>query len=108
MIEYTERFLDAGLEPSVGSVVDRRDDALAETFIGLFNAHVITRHWPGKSKYQVELGTLQWVDGFNKEHLPEPLDFITPIGAEEQYELKVSGKAGAVQGSGNPLQTFSA
>jgi putative transposase len=37
-IRYTERLLDAGIEPSVGSVGDSYDNALAETINGLFKA----------------------------------------------------------------------
>ena len=39
-IKYTERLADAGIEPSVGSVGDRYDNALAETINGLFKAEV--------------------------------------------------------------------
>ena len=85
-IKYTERLADAGLEPSVGSVGDSYDNALAETIIGLFKTEVINRLGPWKSKDQVEWETLQWVDWFNKERLLEPLGYITPIEAEERYE----------------------
>ncbi|SFU67604.1 Integrase core domain-containing protein [Aliiroseovarius crassostreae] len=85
-IKYTERLADAGLEPSVGSVGDSYDNALAETIIGLFKTEVINRLGPWKSKDQVEWETLQWVDWFNKERLLEPLGYITPIEAEEKYE----------------------
>ena len=35
-IRYTERLAEAGIEPSVGSVGDSYDNALAESIIGLF------------------------------------------------------------------------
>jgi transposase InsO family protein len=35
-IRYTERLKEAGLEPSVGSVGDSYDNALAESIIGLY------------------------------------------------------------------------
>ena len=85
-IKYTERLADAGLEPSVGSVGDSYDNALAETIIGLFKTEVTNRLGPWKSKDQVEWETLQWVNWFNKERLLEPLGYITPIEAEERYE----------------------
>ncbi|MFL4468991.1 IS3 family transposase [Tateyamaria armeniaca] len=85
-IKYTERLADAGLEPSVGSVGDSYDNALAETIIGLFKTEVINRLGPWKSKDQVEWETLQWVDWFNYERLLEPLGYITPVEAEEKYE----------------------
>ena len=39
-IKYTERLAEAGIEPSVGSVGDSYDNALAETINGLYKAHV--------------------------------------------------------------------
>ncbi len=62
-IKYTERLADAGLEPSVGSVGDSYDNALAETIISLFKTEVINRLGPWKSKDQVEWETLQWPYG---------------------------------------------
>ena len=53
-IKYTERLADAGLEPSVGTVGDSYDNALAETMIGLFKAEVIHRLGPWKSADAVE------------------------------------------------------
>ena len=46
-IRYTERLAEAGIEPSVGSVGDSYDNALAETIIGLFKAEVIHRAGAG-------------------------------------------------------------
>ena len=84
-IKYTERLVDAGLEPSVGSVGDSYDNALAETMIGLFKTEVINRLGPWKSKDQVEWETLKWVDWFNTKRLLEPLGYITPQEAEDAY-----------------------
>jgi transposase InsO family protein len=39
-IRYTERLAEAGIEPSVGSVGDSYDNALAESVIGLFKTEV--------------------------------------------------------------------
>ncbi len=64
-IRYTERLAEAGVEPSVGSVGDSYDNALAETVIGLFKAEVIHRRGPWRSFEAVEFATLEWVDWFN-------------------------------------------
>jgi putative transposase len=57
-IRYTERLADAGIEPSVGSVGDSYDNALAETVIGLFKTKVIRHLGPWRSLETVELATL--------------------------------------------------
>jgi putative transposase len=57
-IRYTERLVEAGIEPSVGSVGDSYDNALAETVIGLFKTKVIHRRGPWRSLEAVEFATL--------------------------------------------------
>ena len=84
-IKYTERLADAGLEPSVGTVGDSYDNALAETMIGLFKAEVIHKLGPWKSADAVEWETLKWVDWFNNRRLLEPIGYITPAEAEEAF-----------------------
>jgi len=61
-IKYTERLAEAGIEPSVGSVGDSYDYALAETINGLYKAEVIYRRGPWRSFEPVEYATLEWVD----------------------------------------------
>ena len=48
-IRYSERLSEAGIEPSVGSVGDSFDNALAETINGLYKAEVIHRRGPWRS-----------------------------------------------------------
>ena len=71
-IKYTERLAQAGVEPSVGSVGDSYDNALAETINGLYKAEVIHRRGPWRSFEAVEFATLEWVDWFNNRRLLSP------------------------------------
>ena len=84
-IKYTERLAEAGVEPSVGSVGDSYDNALAETINGLYKAEVIHRRGPWRSSEAVEFATLEWVDWFNNRRLLEPIGNIPPAEAEERY-----------------------
>jgi putative transposase len=84
-IKYTERLAEAGIEPSVGSVGDSYDNALAETVIGLFKTEVIHRRGPWRSLEDVELATLEWVDWFNNRRLIEPIGNIPPAEAEAHF-----------------------
>ena len=84
-IKYTERLAEAGIEPSVGSVGDSFDNALAETINGLYKAEVIHRRGPWRSFEAVEYATLDWVDWFNHRRLLEPIGNISPAEAEDQY-----------------------
>ena len=84
-IKYSERLAEAGIEPSVGSVGDSYDNALAETLIGLFKTEVIHRRGPWRSFNAVEYATLEWVDWFNNRRLLEPIGNIPPAEAEANY-----------------------
>jgi transposase InsO family protein len=92
---YSERLLEAGIEPSVGSVGDSYDNALAETINGLFKAEVIHRRGPWRSAETVEFATLEWVDWFNNRRLLEPIGNIPPAEAEARYYAEADEHASA-------------
>ena len=84
-IRYAERLVEAGIDPSVGSVGDSYDNALAETINGLYKTEVIRRRGPWKSLEAVEFATLEWVDWFNNRRLLEPIGNMPPAEAEAAY-----------------------
>ena len=88
-LSYTQRLAEANLVPSVGSVGDSYDNALAETINGLYKAEVIwrLRSWPSASA--VEMATLRWVDWFNNHRLFGPIGYITPAEAENNYYANI-------------------
>ena len=92
-IKYTERLKDAGVEPSVGSVGDSYDNALAETINGLYKAEVIWRRGPWRSFEQVEFAKLEWVDWFGNRRLLEPIGNIPPAEAEARYYAQLDEPA---------------
>ena len=87
-IRYTERLAEAGIEPSVGSVGDSYDNALAETMIGLFKTEVIRPNGPWRNLEEVEFATLEWVDWFNNQRLFGPIGDIPPAEFEQLYYEK--------------------
>ncbi len=92
-IRYTERLTEAGIEPSVGSVGDSYDNALAETVIGLYKTEVIHRRGPWRGFEAVELATLEWVDWFNHRRLLESIGHMPPAEAETRYHAQSNGLA---------------
>lgn len=89
-IRYSERLADAGIEPSVGSVGDSYDNAMAETINGLYKAEVIHRRGPWKGLDDVEYATLEWVDWFNHRRILEPIGDIPPAEYEANYYRQTS------------------
>ena len=81
-IAFTERLAEAGIDPSVGSVGDAYDNALAESVIGLFKTELIKPRGPWRSVEQVELATLEYVDWFNHRRLFEACGDIPPAELE--------------------------
>ena len=94
-IRYTERLAEAGIDPSVGSVGDSYDNALAESVIGLFKTEVINFLGPWKSAAQVEWETLKWVAWYNGQRLHSAIDYMTPNEAEDIFyaNLKTNEEA---------------
>ena len=84
-IRYTNRLTEVGIEPSVGSVGDSYDNALAESVIGLYKIELIRTKGPWRDRDQVECATLEYVDWFNYRRLLEPIGHIPPAEKEANY-----------------------
>jgi transposase InsO family protein len=92
-IRYTERLAEAGIEPSVGSVGDSYDNALAETIIGLFKTEVIRKNGPWRNLEEVEFATLTWVHWFNHQRLLSSIGDVPPAEFEAMYYENQEGPA---------------
>jgi putative transposase len=81
-IRYTERLAEAGAVPSVGSRGDSYDNALAESFNGLYKAELIRHRGPWRGLDDVEFATLEYVDWFNHRRLHGELGMLPPAEFE--------------------------
>lgn len=86
---FTGRLQQAGIAPSIGSVGDAYDNAMAESVISSFKNEEIDQNGPWKKCSDVELATLTWVDWYNKSRLHGALKYLPPVEFEENY-LKAS------------------
>jgi putative transposase len=84
-IRYTERLAEAGAVPSVGSRGDSYDNALAESFHGLYKTELIRHCGPWRGLEDVEHATLEYVDWFNHRRLHGELGMVTPAEFEAAY-----------------------
>ncbi len=84
-IRYTERLADAGVVASVGSRGDSYDNALAESFNGLYKTEVIRPYGPWRGLDDVEYATLEYVDWFNQRRLHGEIGMIPPAEFEAFY-----------------------
>ena len=85
MIAFTDRLIAAGVDPSVGSVGDAYDNALAESVIGLFKTELVKPAGPWRTAEQLEIATLEYVDWFNHRRLYEACGDIPPAQLEEAF-----------------------
>lgn len=91
-IAYTDRLEELDANPSIGTVGDSFDNALAEAVNGLYkkelhrNPAVLERvggHWKGLDDLEVE--TCAWVSWFNEQRIHGELDDLTPAEVEAAY-----------------------
>jgi putative transposase len=82
---FTQRLIDAGADPSIGSVGDAYDNALAESAIGLYKAEVINQRGPWKTLDEVEFATLEWVDWYNTDRLHGACERLPPAEFEANH-----------------------
>lgn len=87
-IRYTERLADAGAVTSVGSRGDSYDNALAESFHGLFKAELIHKNGPWRGLDDVEFATLDYVDFFNHRRLHGEIGMVPPAEFEAAYHRR--------------------
>jgi putative transposase len=88
-IRYGERLAEIGALPSIGSVGDSYDNALAETVNGLYKTELIRRRGPWRNVDDVELATLGWVHWFNTTRLHGAIDDVPPAEFEAAYYRRV-------------------
>lgn len=84
-IRYGERLAEIGAVPSIGSIGDSYDNALAETVNGLYKTELIRRRGPWHNVDDVELATLEWVHWFNTTRLHSSLGDVPPAEFETTW-----------------------
>ncbi len=87
-IRYGERLAEIGATPSIGTIGDSFDNALAETVNGYYKAELIygpARTGPWKTVEDVELATLSWVHWHNTSRLHGYLNDIPPTEFEAAF-----------------------
>ena len=94
-IAYTDRLDEIGAAPSIGTIGDSFDNAMAETTIGLFKtelhrnpAALAANGGPWRGLDDLEIATCGWVSWFNDERLHGELGDLTPAEVEAEYRQR--------------------
>lgn len=91
-VSYTERLAEIGARPSIGSIGDSYDNALAETVNGLYKTELIRRQGPWRNVEHVELATLAYVEWFNNRRLHSELAQTPPAEFEAAYYAQLGAE----------------
>nr|WP_232016816.1 IS3 family transposase [Gordonia insulae] len=86
-LAYTDRLIELGITPSVGTVGDSYDNALAESVNSAYKTELIRQRGPWRTVEQVELATLEYVWWYNNQRLHEALGYVPPA----EYEATLTG-----------------
>jgi len=91
-IRYGERLEEIGAVPSIGSIGDSYDSALAEAVNNLYKTELVygPDQGPWKTVADLELATLGWVHWFNNQRLHGYLGDIPPAEYEDAYHAERS------------------
>jgi putative transposase len=75
---FSQRLVEAGIAPSLGSVGDSFDNAMAESWFGTIKIELIYRRvWP--SRHDAELGIFAWIEGwYNPRRIQRALGWRSP------------------------------
>ena len=89
-LRFTETLALAGIAPSIGTVGDAYDNALAETLIGLYKSEAVRDGSPFRDGPIATLGDLEkitaaWVGWYNHERLVRRLGLRPPAEADAEH-----------------------
>jgi len=94
-IRFTQRLEDAGARPSMGTVGDSLDNALAENFFSSLKVERVYRT-TYRTREEAELDLVRWIDGwYNPRRIQRELGWLSPDESEEAYYRRQSTGAQA-------------
>jgi putative transposase len=92
-IRYTTRLSDVGIMPSVGTVADSYDNAMAEALNGTFKAELIDRCGPWRTRAQTEIAIYEWISWYNHARIHTSITDMPPVEYEHNYYAQITTPA---------------
>lgn len=84
-LRYTQQLAELGVIPSVGTVGDSFDNAMAESLNGIFKTELYKPQGPWRTRKQLEYAIFEYVDWYNQRRLHEQIGMIPPTEKEQNY-----------------------
>jgi putative transposase len=82
---YSDRLEEAKVAASVGSRGDSYDNAMAESLNGTFKAELVKLHGPWRTRGQLEIAIIEWIDWYNAVRLHREIGDIRPAEFEAHW-----------------------
>jgi putative transposase len=82
---YSDRLAQAGIAASIGSVGDSYDNAMAEALNGTFKHELVKLHGPWRTRHQLEIAIIEWIDWYNASRLHGEIGDIPPVEHEAHW-----------------------
>jgi putative transposase len=92
-IRYSERLSTFGVLPSIGSVGDSYDNAMAEALNGTFKAELIHRLGPWRTRADAEIAIYEWISWYNHARLHTSIGDVPPAEYEANYYASLNAQA---------------
>jgi putative transposase len=97
---FGKRCQEAGIMPSMGSVGDAYDNAMAESFFATLERELLTRR-RFRSQSEAKMAVFEWIEGwYNPRRRHSALGYRSPVNYERAYE-RVVASAQSFCGSGS-------
>lgn len=90
-IRYSQRLADFGLAPSVGSVGDSYDNAMAEALNGTFKAEIFAVFGSFDTRPAAQIATYEWISWYNHARIHTEIGDMPPAEYEAQHHATASG-----------------
>ena len=89
-LAFSQRLQDAGIVPSMGSVGDCYDNAVAESFFATLKGELLDRRvWPTRAAARSAI--FEYVEGwYNRQRRHSTLGYVSPVAFEQEYERRTA------------------
>jgi len=104
-IRFTQRLEDAGIRPSMGSVGDSFDNALAENFFSTLKVELVYRT-SFRTREEADLELFRYIDGwYNPHRIQQALGWQSPDEYEAAYHATPRAQLASSTVQSDPLGT---
>lgn len=86
-LRFGARCREAGVRPSMGSVGDCYDNALAESFFATLECELLDRTTSFRNRTEARMAVFDYIEGFyNPKRRHSAIDYLSPLDYERRHQ----------------------